>query len=232
MCRAFSAIVLESGKVLWEMGIDSHDDLLREFKIADRKVNPNFARVEYAPQNGNYWKPDKWVFRLDERIEPTWWKPIYETYVIETWGEWWKKICRIVDFKKPIVYPFRDIVPPKKITKKHLDLLKQWASVRASVGASVWDSVWASVGDSVRASVRASVRDSVWASVWVYIGSFFRLPRKAWKYTDKIKGNGYPFQPGVDLWMMGLVPSFDGKLWRLHGGPDARIVWEGEINVF
>ncbi len=205
MCRAFSAIVLESGKVLWKMGIDSHDDLLREFKIADREAKPNFARVEHAPQNENYWKPDKWVFRLDEKVMPEWWKPIYETYVIEAWREWWKKICRIVDFKKPIVHPFRDIVPPKKITKKHLDLLKPWASVGASVRASVGD------------------------SVGVYIGSFFKLPRKSWRYTEKIGGKEYPFKPGVDLWMMGLVPSFDGDKWRLHGNKNGRILWTGKI---
>jgi hypothetical protein len=67
----------------------------------------------------------------------------------------------------------------------------------------------------------------VGASVWDYSGSFFKLPRKSWLYTDKIKTKGYPFQPAVDLWEMGLVPSFDGKKWRLHGGPDAKILWEG-----
>jgi len=31
-------------------------------------------------------------------------------------------------------------------------------------------------------------------------------------------------------WKMGLVPSYDGKLWRLHGGKDAEILWEGKIS--
>jgi hypothetical protein len=121
-----------------------------------------------------------------------------------------------------------------------------WASVRASVwdsvGASVWasvgdivgdivrDSVRASVWDSVGASVWASVGDSVWDSVGAYLGSFFRLPRKEWQYTEGIKGgDACPFQPAVDLWEMGLVPSFDGKLWRLHGGKDGKVLWEGTI---
>ena len=89
-----------------------------------------------------------------------------------------------------------------------------WDSVRASVGASVmdsvWDSVWASVRDSVWASVGASVRDSVWA----YTGSFFRKHPKG----------KYPYQPLVTLWNTGLVPSFDGTTWRLHGGPEAAIL--------
>ena len=129
-----------------------------------------------------------------------------------------------------------------------------WASVQASVwdsvgdsvgdsaGDSVWDSVWASVRDSVWASVRDSVRDSVWASVWdsvwasvrdsvwasvrdsagAYTGSFFKIPM--WKYVKHPKGK-YPYQPLVALWNSGLVPSFDGKIWRLHGGPKAEILF-------
>ena len=85
------------------------------------------------------------------------------------------------------------------------------------------------MGDSVWDSVGASVRDSVWASVGAYSGTFFKLPRNSWKYTENIKTKGYPFQASVDLWEMGLVPSFDGRIWRLHGGPDAKILWEGEI---
>ena len=79
------------------------------------------------------------------------------------------------------------------------------------------------------ASVRASVRASVWDSVWAYIGTFFLLKRSAWKYTENIPGEGYPFQPAVTLWELGLVPSFDGRTWRLHGGPDGRVLWGGVI---
>jgi hypothetical protein len=98
-------------------------------------------------------------------------------------------------------------------------------SVRDSVGNSVRDSVWASARDSVW----ASVRDSVWASVWAYYGSFFALPRNEWKYTEEIKTDQYPFLSVVKLWEMGLVPSFDGKKWRLHAYSDARVVWSGTI---
>ena len=103
------------------------------------------------------------------------------------------------------------------------------ASVRDSVGASVRDSVGASVWDSVWASVRDSVRDSVGASVWAYIGTFFVLPRESWNYTENVKTDEYPFQCLADLWGHGLVPSFDGNKWRLHGGKDAKILWEGEL---
>ena len=35
-----------------------------------------------------------------------------------------------------------------------------------------------------------------------------------------------PFQSVIDLWNMGLVPSFDGKVWRLHKGKNAEVVLE------
>ena len=117
-------------------------------------------------------------------------------------------------------HPF-SIPPPARIRQWHKERLRQWASVWDSVGASVWDSV----GDSVRASVGASVG----ASVWAYVGWIFRAVVSKWKYCEKIPGGEYPFQPAVDLWMKGLVPSYDGKLWRLHGRESAEILWEGTV---
>ena len=110
-----------------------------------------------------------------------------------------------------------------------------WASVRDTVGNSVWgpvvdtvgDSAWASAWDSVGNPVWGPVVDTVWGSIWAYFGSLFRLPRSAWKYAEHIPGDGYPYQPAVDLWSQGLVPSYNGKEWRLHGGLDGRVLWEG-----
>uniref|UniRef100_A0A6M3KP24 Uncharacterized protein n=1 Tax=viral metagenome TaxID=1070528 RepID=A0A6M3KP24_9ZZZZ len=71
------------------------------------------------------------------------------------------------------------------------------------------------------------MRDSMGA----YTGSLFAID--GWKYVDYtnplFKTGEYPFQSFVDLWKMGLVPSFDGKLWRLHGGKDAKVLWEGTL---
>ena len=131
-----------------------------------------------------------------------------------------EEFCRELDFKtiveplivKKIIHPFKD-KHTTKVTKKDIALLKGWASVWASVRDFVWDSVWASVGGSVRdsvwASVGGSVRDSarasVWASVWAYVSSFFNIKYK------------FDFSPCIKLWERGLVPSFDGTDWRLHG---------------
>jgi len=145
------------------------------------------------------------------------------------------------------IYPINPLKINKPFDKeKVLKLLKEWdsvwasvrASVRASVGNSVWDSVWGSVWDSVWGSVWDSVWASVWDSVWgsvscsvsgilwdfvgVYISSLFPSIKK-WKYINHKEGVN-PFQSGIDLWHMGLVPSFDGEFWRLHKGEKAEVV--------
>ena len=236
MCKAFSALFLKSGEVKWEMGIDSHSSLqekfgLREIGVVADPAEITIAKIEITPDNGNYLHPKKWNFKIDESITPSWWTPLDEKAAWKAHAQWKRQLNRLI-VRKPIVYPF-NLKPPKKVTNKHLSALKKWASVGASVGDSVWASVGASVGASVWDSVWASVGASVWASVgdsvWAYTGSFLVLPRKAWKYTENIEGDDYPFEPCAYLWESGLVPSFDGKKWRLHGGKDAKIVWEGEL---
>ena len=115
---------------------------------------------------------------------------------------------------KPIFHPFKD-ADRKRVTAKDIVLLRRWASV--------WDSVGASVASSVRASVWASVWASAWASVWAYLSSFFTL--KNWKCIKHKQGEN-PLQPCIDLWMRGLVPSFDNKVWRLHGSKKGKILKE------
>jgi hypothetical protein len=146
------------------------------------------------------------------------------------------------------------------VTDEEIELLKKWASVRDSVGGSVWrsvrdnvgdnvgsnvwdsveDSVWDSVGDRIRSSVWDSVGDRIRSSVWdsvensvydsvrAYISSLFPGIKK-WKYIDHNEGEN-PFQPCIDLWHRGFMPSYGGRVWRLHAGEKAEIVWEGEID--
>jgi hypothetical protein len=198
MCNAFSCIVKQNGEVLWKFALDSHFSILEHFKVVDnesRKDFIKFIKVEITPNNKDYLNPDKWNLKVDEDIIPTWWTKSYEEFAWEEHPKWLNQLNKVL-VRKPIINPF-SVKPPKKITNKHLDLLKEWDSVRDSVGA--------------------------------YQGTYFNLSRKDWKYTEKIKTKDYPFQPLIDLWEIGLVPSFDGKIWRLHGGKDAKILWQGKI---
>ena len=171
---------------------DSHSEICAYFDIDCDKVN----KYEYNPLlkvlktdqiniKDRTESAEVWVKKLD-------FKTIVEPLII-----------------KKIVNPLR--AKKTTVTKEHIELLKQWASVR--------DSVWDSVGASVWASVWASVRDSVGA----YLSSFFQLDE--WKDIEHEHGVN-PFQPCIDLWAAGLVPSFDGKKWRLHSGKKAAIVYK------
>ena len=224
MCQAFSCIVTKEGSVYWKAGVDSHENIIDLFKkkdklLTDNKLPADFVRIEIIPENNDYLNPDgKWIFKLDDK-KPEWWNKEYEKLCWNALPIWKKRVYssfNYIEAKNPI-HPFKieSEITPEKL-KEAIELLKIWALVRALVGASVWDSV----RDSVRALVRDSVRDSVWASVGAYIGSFFPKIKK-WKYIDYKKEpfnsiKGYPFQSAVGLWKMGLVPSYDGKMWRLH----------------
>jgi len=205
---------------------DSHTSVADFFGYKG-KAEDSLNKYEYNPLLGKF-QVDQINNKIDDSAEA-------------------KKWVHELDFKKvvapliikPIVHPF-EIAPPE-ITPEILELLRQWASVRASVRASVWtsvralvwDSVWASVWDSVWASVwasvRASVRASVWASVWDSVGDSVRDSVGA--YTSSFFEIKYEhdFSPVVALWEMGLVPSYDGKAWRLHGGKGAAALWAGTV---
>ena len=210
-------------------GVDSHSHICAHFKLDEDRCN----KYEYNPltrkfvidqinsERDDREAAKKWVKRLD-------FKTVVETLIV-----------------KPIVNPF-ELPAVERVTDEQIGWLKEWASVRvsvwnsvrasvrASVGNSVWNSVgasvWASVGDLVGSSVRNLVWDSiwnsvgasVWASVWnsveasvgAYVSSFFAINYK------------YNFSSVANLWNAGLVPSFDGKVWRLHSGTKADVVYE------
>jgi hypothetical protein len=201
MCKAFSGVATRR-KVYWKLAMDSHEDIKEYFKLDDS--SDKLCPFEISPKNEDYLKPDKWVFRFDDKC-PNWWKQSNESMCWDAFKEWKKKTYYKIRAGKKIVHPFK-IKPPKRITKKHIKLLKEC------------DSIWDSVGDSIW--------DSVGASVYGYTGSFFKIPRKDWKYTENIKCKGYPFESVCKLWNMGLVPSFDGKVWRLYGKKNAKVLFE------
>jgi hypothetical protein len=198
-------------------GVDSHSHICARFKLDEDvcnkyEFNPLTKAFTVDQINSNRddsEAAEKWVNRLD-------FKTIVEPLII-----------------KPIVNPF-ELPAVERVTDEQIDWLKSWASVwnsvrnsvgnsvRNSVGNSVWDPVWNSVEDVVWASVWevvwASVWDAVWdavrVSVWAYFSSFFAIEYK------------FDFSSAVKLWDDGLVPSFNGKVWRLHTGKDAKIIYE------
>ena len=214
-------------------GVDSHSHICSHFKLNEDRCNKfefNPLTRKFVIDQVNSGRNDseaaeKWANRLD-------FKTVVEPLIV-----------------KPIVNPF-ELPAAERVTDEQIDWLKSWTSVMAPVWASVvnsvWDSVVNSVWNSVGALVRASVGDAVWtpvwasvwapvwnsvwasvgnsvgdsvgdsvvASVWAYVGSFFDIDY------------AHDFSSAVKLWETGIVPSFDGKVWRLHTGKDAHVVFE------
>jgi hypothetical protein len=225
MCKAFSGLITKSGKVYWKMGVDSHEEQREIFvkedpELRDDKMPPTntFARFEILPKNGNYFSPDKWVFELDERIEPSWWEKSLEKPCFEAHRQWLEQLYSMVklDEVRHPINPFTNISERKRVTKKDLAMLKEWSLVRNYVISSVWDSVQESVGYSVLKSVWESVENGKFSCS--YLGSLFNV--SDWKYIDwrkkpfnKIGKGNYPFRSGEYLWRHGFMPSLDGTTW-------------------
>ncbi len=178
-------------------GVDSHSHICSHFRLSEDMCN----KYEFNPLTKAFTVDQINSNRDDSEAAEKWVKRLDFKTVVEPL------------IFKPIVNPF-ELPEVERVTDEQIDWLKEWASVRDAVGAPTWDSV----RDSVRASVGASVSDSVWESVrassWAYFSSFFAIEYK------------FDFSPAVNLWEAGLVPSFDDKVWRLHTGKPARVVYE------
>lgn len=74
MCRPFSGIIgHKHSKVFYDLDIDSHEELIKKFKLRDDKDTPNFVRFEINPKNNVFDKsPENWVFRIDQDRIPDW----------------------------------------------------------------------------------------------------------------------------------------------------------------
>ncbi len=224
MCRPAS-FYLTRENIYWSKTSDSHTDIIREFNLRedDSRNAPSGVRIEVSPPGGNLSLPlADWVYKVDQDRTPAWYDSVDgENRARRALSDWARHKLSCINLAEAFnpIHPFH-VKRPRAMTKKRaIALCREWESVWASVQASVRASVWASVGESVWASVQASVRESVWA----YAGSLFTLP--AWKYTSSPN----PWAPLRELWINGLVPSFDGKTWRLHEGPDAKVFAQFDV---
>lgn len=196
---------------------DSHTSIADAYKFKGAQED-KLNKYEYNPLtklftvdqiNGpdDRIRAERWVRRLD-------FKKVVEPLII-----------------KPLINPFQLIPPLKRdgsVRATDLKLLDEWIKVWNSVRTTVWKLVWNSVENSVGDSVGNSVRNSVGATVWNSVGdlvgdSVWDSVRAYYSSFFDIKYN-YDFSSAIKLWERGFIPSFDGKIWRLHAGKNARIV--------
>ena len=76
MCN-FASFVLTKDKVFWSETTDSHEGIIREFKLAqDGARGPNILRVEITPPKLIDWNNlGAWIYRIDQDIMPEWHDP-------------------------------------------------------------------------------------------------------------------------------------------------------------
>ena len=251
MCKCASGVFTMGHKYHWSKTSDSHNGIIIEHGLcADGVQGPNVVPFEIYPTNGDLSLPlEQWVYRLDDTIKQGMYPEWYDAEIAEREArrmlvEW--SACKLTGWRvheafHP-VHPFK--IPTAKMSREEVvKLLSVYASVSVSVSASVHDSVSASVSASIRdsalASVHDSIRDSALASVhdsalasvhdsvrysirysiYAYIGSLF--PNiTTWEY---LPNNPTPWNSLRELWLSGRVPSFDGKVWRIHAGPKAEV---------
>jgi hypothetical protein len=252
MCKFFSLISDGNGKEYY-FNWEQRQAILRK--------EPEFNMVESADSHSSISSYYGFTGEKADKVNKYEYNPLTKEFTVDQINTTndsciIKKFCRNVDFKtivKPLIIkkmfnPLID-VKAKKVTKKDIELLMEWASVWNRVRDSVWDSVWASVrdsvgdsvGDSVWASVRDSVGDSVWASVRDSVVDSVRASvvdsvwasvwDSGWDSVSTYFDIPYKHRAGIShkLWERGFVPSFDEEKWRLHAGKDAKIVWEGSF---
>ena len=197
MCKAFSCIIAKSGKVYWKAGKDSHEYIKQLFKLSDLKADADFVCIEITPKDGRYLYPDRdWILRFDNKS--------YKA------PDWWKASHDKASFEalkkwKKEVYSLINLEEARNPV--HPFKLPERKPTKSDIRLlKKWD--------SVRDSVRDSVGGSVWDSVGGYASCIFKIRFK------------FDFSCCVKLWKRGLVPSFDGHIWRLHSGEKAKIVFE------
>jgi hypothetical protein len=218
MCKAFSCLVTR-GKVYWKAGVDSHEELLINpfkikppTKITEEHLNLLKVWASVRDSVGDSVRASVWA-----SVGAYMWAPVGDS----VWAYMWAPVgASVWDSVEDSVRAYMGAPVGASVGDS------VWAYMGAPVGDSVWASVGASVGAYTGAPVWASVWDSVGDSVGAYMGSLFPQQITEWKNAPRC-APGYPYQSCVDLWKQGIVSSFDGKIWRLHGGGGAKVLWAG-----
>jgi hypothetical protein len=92
---------MRNGDILHNPWTDSHEDLIRLFKLRDNRMD-NFARVEFKPDDPNELAtPEKYKLHIDEQRCPDWFDEDMKVKVSEKMRGWIKS--RIIDGDADII---------------------------------------------------------------------------------------------------------------------------------
>ena len=82
MCQFFSAIVTRQGKLFYNKFTHSHENIIRLNNLIEGIQHDNFVRVEYIPQNNEFWNLDNYKLKIDENIVPNWFNETIQNNII------------------------------------------------------------------------------------------------------------------------------------------------------
>lgn len=73
MCVFFSAILTDK-KLLYDIMLDNHEDIIDMYGLDDRSMCPNFVRMQFTPNNGDLFNNDmdQWKLNIDQDFIPEW----------------------------------------------------------------------------------------------------------------------------------------------------------------
>ena len=75
MCK-FKSMIVTKSDVLYSIKTDSHDEILKEKGIADKKLAADFVKVELVPGPNGFYDIRGYTFHIDQDTLPNWWEPI------------------------------------------------------------------------------------------------------------------------------------------------------------
>ena len=81
MCQFLSAIVSKNGEVYCDPFVDSHEEILQRFVLRDNDSQfiDNIVRVEFTPQNDDWFDVENYNLRVDENSIPAWWQEVEQS---------------------------------------------------------------------------------------------------------------------------------------------------------
>jgi len=134
----------------------------------------------------------------------------------------WMKISHTVSFANNLnfskkVYPLVRISVGYSMEEAYKNIKRMITKIHDSYNRTTFDYNWY-IHDTEH-----SIDDIIDA----YAGSLFTDPNR-YKGREK-RPFVYKFISGVYLWERGLIPSFDGKVWRLHSGKECKIVYSEKL---
>jgi len=140
-----------------------------------------------------------------------------------------------------IVNPFE--IKPPRITKKHINLARTWASSQQISWGNVLSNVPYKTRCTVLKTINCKIRSIITKSIMSLGNSQNKAQERTWKiYQTLVLTYGgyliqpiipqwkiYPFQTTVELWKSGLIPFYYKGVLHLYGGKKGRVLWKENL---